>query len=100
MANQAERPDIRHVARAAAFCHRYDVIGIPQRPAVDRLQPPVLQQPYFCCAAATLQRDKSSKRVDAAHRANALVTRQCLLAQESCICTQTPLLDAKIRAES
>ena len=99
MANQAERADVGQIACAAAFHHRNDVVGIPQRPAVDRLQTPMLQQPNLCRSATAFQRDICGHGIDATQSANPFISRERFLTKEAGIGAESPLFHAEIRAE-
>jgi hypothetical protein len=99
MANQAERSDVRKVACAAAFSNRNDVVGIPQRPTVDRLQTPVLQQPSLRRSTTAFQSNICGHGIDTTESTNPFIPRERLLTNEARIRAETPLFHTEIRAE-
>ena len=66
MAEKAKRPDIRQVACSAAFRDGNNMIGVPERAAVDRLQSPLLEHPHAAGPSAALQGKVCCDRIRAA----------------------------------
>jgi hypothetical protein len=99
MANHAQRAQIVQVAFAAAFDHRKNVIGIPQRAAGEAFQSPLFQELEFVQASCALQLEVAGVSVDTARLADAAVARENLIAKIAGVGTELPLMDAEVGAE-
>ena len=75
------------------------MIGIPERAAINGLQPPLLQQSCATGSAAFLQSEIFGNCIRLTNRTHASITRKGLVAQETGIRAQAPLVDAEIGAE-
>jgi hypothetical protein len=98
MAPYAERPQVGQITFPAAFCHRDDVIGVPETPA-SGVQ---IQLAAQCCSLPhgnELESAVELNRVDSAHGTDAAVTGKDLLAHVAWIGSEPPFVNAGIRAE-
>ena len=83
MAEKAKRPDIRQVACSAALHDRHNMIGVPQRAAIDGLQSPLLKHPHAAGSSAALQGQVCCDCIRSARGADSLVPGESLLAQKA-----------------
>jgi hypothetical protein len=97
---QAKRAQVIEIALSAAFCHRTNVIGIPQgAPAVHMCHPVERKSGRTVISASFLQSREDGYSISLAEGADAMIAGEDLIAQVSRIRTQTVLMHAVVRAE-
>ena len=99
MTPEAKGSKVRQIALSAALRHRPDMIGIPKTSPARMHTKPTLQLLPFTRRQplkSSIERDG----IQAAEGTDAPISRQYLLAHVSWICSQPPLVNAGVAAES
>jgi len=99
VAEQAQGADVLQIAFASAFYHRNNVSRVPKRFSANPLQSPTCEQLLPVRPARSLQVEIGGAAINTANRADALIASEYLLAQVAGVGTQTPFMDAPVRAE-
>jgi len=99
MAKQAKRPHIGKITLPAAFRHRHDVIGIPQRLSAPLPQTPLLQKQPARRIIQLPHIPPDASRIHTALRANPVVPLKYPLPQIPGIGPKLPIMYAAIGAK-
>ena len=99
MATQTEGADVVEVAFSAAFADGQDVVGVPEAPAMQAADSPVLEQVAAIGSSGAAERAEGGHGVDSAPATDAAVAQEDLIAQIGRLRAQLPLVHAICGAE-
>jgi len=99
VADEAQGSEVGEIALAAAFRDRQNVIGVPQRSAIQTRETPAGEEFEAVRSTGPFQVNVGSAGINLAQRADAAVARQDLLAQIAGVGAKTPFVNAPIGTE-